>query len=337
MRCRSPADMAILLPGLAWCAGVAAVALLVERAELHLAGRAWLDGLVLAILLGMAVRSLVRPGPACAAGIAFGAKPVLEAAIVLLGASVSSAALVAAGPLLILGIAGVVLASLLASYGIGRMAGLGHRPAMLVACGNSICGNSAIAAAAPVLGAEGDEVASAIALTAVLGVLVVLGLPLLAPLLGLSPAQYGIFAGLTVYAVPQVVVATAPVSVLSVQLGTLVKLVRVLMLGPVVLGLALSRGTTAGRPPLHRMVPWFITGFLAMMLLRSLGWIPAAALAPMAQMADILTVTAMAALGLMVDVRAVAGASGRVALAVVLSLLTLAAISLGLLRLLAIS
>ncbi len=73
-----------------------------------------------------------------------------------------------------------------------------------------------------------------------LGVLVVLGLPLLVPLLGLSPMQYGVLAGLTVYAVPQVLAATAPVAALSVQVGTLVKLVRVLMLGPVVLMLSLG-------------------------------------------------------------------------------------------------
>src|SRR5205085_10254017 len=116
---------------------------------------------------------------------------------------------------------------------------------VLVACGNAICGNSAIAAVAPVIGAESDDVASSIAFTAVLGVLVVLGLPLLMVPLGLSTYQYGVLAGLTVYAVPQVLAATLPVSALSGQVGTLVKLVRVLMLGPVVLGLSLARGRKA--------------------------------------------------------------------------------------------
>ena len=114
------------------------------------------------------------------------------------------------GPML-LGIASVVAVAILASYGIGRLLGLPVRMALLVACGNSICGNSAIAAVAPVIGADGDDVAASIAFTAVLGVLAVLGLPLLAPLLGLSGHQYGVLAGLTVYAVPQVLAATAPV------------------------------------------------------------------------------------------------------------------------------
>ena len=116
---------------------------------------------------------------------------------------------------------------------------------VLIACGNSICrGNSAIAAVAPVIGADSDDVASSISFTAVLGVVVVLGLPLLVPLLRLSLTQYGVLAGLTVYAVPQVLAATLPIGALSNQVGTVIKLVRVLMLGPVVLGFSLF-GTQA--------------------------------------------------------------------------------------------
>ena len=188
-----------------------------------------------------------------------------------------------------------------------------------------------------------------------LGVLVVLGLPLLVPLLHLSGMQYGVLAGLTVYAVPQVLAATAPVAALSVQVGTLVKLVRVLMLGPVVLALSMlgsrlreetdepAPHVTAGDRPvrgrvaIHHLVPWFILAFLAMAGLRSLGLIPGAALGPIAGAATVLTIVAMAALGLGVDVRVVGRAGGRVTAAVTLSLAALAAASLGLIRLLGIA
>jgi len=116
---------------------------------------------------------------------------------------------------------------------------------VLVACGNAICGNSAIAAVAPVIGADAEQVGAAIAFTAILGVAVVLGLPFLIAPLGLSFYQYGVLAGLTVYAVPQVLAAAFPVSVLSGQVGTLVKLIRVLMLGPVMLFFALRRSRPA--------------------------------------------------------------------------------------------
>ena len=226
--------------------------------------------------------------------------------------------------------------------------------AILVACGNSICGNSAIAAVAPVIGADGDDIASSIAFTAVLGVLVVLGLPFLVPVLKMSLTQYGVLAGLTVYAVPQVLAATLPIGALSNQVGTVIKLVRVLMLGPVVLGLSLVTGrlrdepneaapaVTAGDRPkrgrhaLHELVPWFIVGFLVVAVLRSVGLIPQDLLKPLATAASILTTISMAALGLGVDVRVVAKAGIRVTAAVTASLLVLGVISFGLIRLLAI-
>ena len=234
----------------------------------------------------------------------------------------------------------MVALALGAGYAIGRVLRLPHRMAVLVACGNAICGNSAIAAVAPVIGAEGRDIASSIAFTAVLGVVVVLVLPLLMPLMHLSAAQFGVLAGLTVYAVPQVLAATAPVAAVSVQIGTLVKLMRVLMLGPVVLALSLAAGSEARnsgiavRRRLHRLVPWFIIGFLAMAALRSLGLLPSAVLEPIASAAGLLTVVSMAALGLGVDVRTVARAGVRAATAVTLSLLLIGGISLGLIRLL---
>ncbi|WP_395397997.1 putative sulfate exporter family transporter [Novosphingobium sp. BL-8A] len=329
-----------LLPGVALCCAVAAGAYALEAGERILAGRAWLEALVLAILIGTALRSLWAPSPCFIEGISFSSKYLLEVAVVLLGASVSGATLVAAGPGLLTGIAGVVASALLLGFAIGRILGLPTRMALLVACGNAICGNSAIAAVAPVIGAEGDDVAASIAFTAVLGVAVVLGLPLAGMALGLSGHAFGAFAGLTVYAVPQVIAAAAPMGALAVQTGTLVKLVRVLMLGPVCLVLSLivphpaepAGSAKRRRPGAAHLVPWFIVGFLVMMLCRTLGLIPQAALGPMSRVATVLTVVSMAALGLGVDVRTVAQAGGRVTAAVVLSLAGLGTLSLGLLH-----
>jgi uncharacterized integral membrane protein (TIGR00698 family) len=344
-----------LLPGLLLCLGVAVAAAVLARLEAAILGRAWLEALVLAILVGTAVRTAWTPGARWFAGVHFSAKTLLEVAVLLLGASVSARTLMAAGPGLLAGIAGVVVVALAASYGIGRLLGLPHRMATLVACGNSICGNSAIAAVAPVIGADGKDVAASIAFTAVLGVVVVLGLPLLPALLPLSGMQYGVLAGLTVYAVPQVLAATAPVGLLAVQMGTLVKLMRVLMLGPVVLVLSLLtrrlREQTDQVPPhlaggvrrvpgrlaVHRLVPWFIVGFLALAALRSADLVPHATLGPIALAANMLTVISMAALGLGTDLRVVARAGVRVSATVTLSLLLLGAISFGLIRLLGIA
>jgi uncharacterized integral membrane protein (TIGR00698 family) len=313
-----------VLPGLLLSLAVTLAAEAGERLETLLFGRAWLEALVLAIILGALWRHFARPGGQFRAGIAWSGKFLLEVAVVLLGASISAAAVAGAGPVFVLAIAGVVIASIIVSYAVGKLLRLDHKTALLVACGNSICGNSAIAAVAPVIDADGDEIAASIAFTAVLGVAAVLLMPWLCGALGFDFRQYGVFAGLTVYAVPQVLAATVPVSALSAQVGTLTKLVRVLMLGPVIFGIALlMRRPGAARPRLGHLVPWFIVGFLAAMGLRSFDLIPQAAQGPIGLIANALTVVSMAALGLGVDLRAVAASGGRVMAAASISLLLL--------------
>jgi uncharacterized integral membrane protein (TIGR00698 family) len=343
-----------ILPGVALCGAVTLTSVFFQILEVRIADQPYLEALVIAIVLGVAIRTAWTPGPYWDAGIKFSAKTLLEIAVVILGASVSASAAAALGAALILGIICVVVAAIVTSYIICRSLRLPLRMSILVACGNSICGNSAIAAVAPIIGADSDEIASSIAFTAVLGVVVVLGLPFLVPLLKLTLAQYGVLAGLTVYAVPQVLAATLPIGALSNQVGTVVKLVRVLMLGPVVFGLSLiahrlrddpktpldmQDTDTEERPRLapFTLVPWFIIGFLMAAAMRSFGLIPQAMLVPLATTASLLTTISMAALGLGVDVRVVASAGARVSAAVTASLIVLGAISLGLICLLRIS
>jgi uncharacterized integral membrane protein (TIGR00698 family) len=344
-----------LMPGIGLCFLVMALAYLLQAVEIDLIGRPWLEALVFAILLGVAIRSVWTPSSAWHAGVDFSAKTLLEIAVVLLGASVSARAVLAIGPGLLIGVAVVVVVAIATSYVISRAFGLPQRMAILVACGNSICGNSAIAAVAPVIGADGEDVASSIAFTAVLGVIVVLTLPLLVPLLQMSLTQYGVMAGLTVYAVPQVLAATLPIGALSNQVGTVVKLVRVLMLGPIVLLLSFLASKLGdetdepapevtvgdrpkpGKPALHQLVPWFVVGFLVVAGVRTAGLIPNPVLQPTAVVANLLTTISMAALGLGVDIQVVAKAGLRVTGAVTLSLIVLGWISFGLIHLIGVA
>ena len=329
---RSPARLTAgaVLPGIGACLVVAAAATLVSESQRVLFGRVWLEPLVLAILLGAVARLAWTPSVRWTPGVEFSARTLLEVAIVLLGASVSGATLSSLGLEAIAVIFGLVALGIAAGYLIGRALGLNGRMALLIACGNAICGNSAIAAVAPVIDADGEDVAASIAFTAVLGILVVLCVPLLAAGLGLSATEYGFLAGLTVYAVPQVLAATASAGALATQTGAMVKLMRVLMLGPVVVALSLSGrvGARNTAPAWGRLLPWFIVGFLGMMGLRLCGVLPAPMLPILAKVSSLLTVLAMAGLGLQTQILAVARAGARTIAAVVLSFAALLAMAL---------
>lgn len=330
-----------LLPGVLLSVAIGVAAYLLQGVEARWLGHAIFEALVLAIVLGMIVRTAWELPASWQSGIDFTAKEVLELAIVLLGTSVNLPLLLKAGPVLLAGIAVTVCVGIVAGTAIGRALGLETRHAILVACGNAICGNSAIAAIAPVIGARREHVASAIAFTAILGVVVILTLPLLIPVLHLSFYQYGVLAGMTVYAVPQVLAAAFPVSALSGEVGTLTKLVRVLLLGPVVLGFALlmrrhrrASGVDDSRDEqqsfmtrLNRFVPWFIIGFVVLAVARSAGLLGDTIALPLRDVSTWLTIAAMAALGLGVNLRAMRRVGMPVVLTVTGSLVVIVAIS----------
>ena len=164
-----------LVPGLSLCLIVAGAAY-GGAAVLHLAfGAASVEPLVLAILIGITVKSVVGTRRSQESGIEFGAKTLLEVAIVLLGATVNLAAIGGAGVAVIAVVLAIVVGSIAAGFVIGRLMGLSTRLSLLIACGNSICGNSAIVAVAPVIDARKEEVAAALAFTAVLGIAIVVG------------------------------------------------------------------------------------------------------------------------------------------------------------------
>ncbi|MEO7367966.1 MAG: putative sulfate exporter family transporter, partial [Gemmatimonadaceae bacterium] len=143
-----------LWPGVVLAALVGLISLAIARLEEGVFGHPIVEGLVVAILFGMIVRTFWSPPERTEAGIEFTAREVLEVAVFLLGASVDLPLLLKAGPSLAIGIVLLVVIGIASSYMIGRALGLPHKLSVLVACGNSICGNSAIAAVAPVIHAD---------------------------------------------------------------------------------------------------------------------------------------------------------------------------------------
>jgi len=323
----TPPSRSRFLPGVAASVAVSFIAVAGGWVQTRWLGRTVIEPLVLAIIVGMVARAVAGASASREPGVRFVAKEVLEVAVCLLGATLDAPRLFASGPGLALGVVLAVVLALALGFAIGRAVGLPPRLALLVSCGNAICGNSAIAAVAPVIGADREDVAAAISLTAVLGVAVVLTLPLLVRPLGYSDYQYGVLAGLTVYAVPQVLAAAFAVSVVSGQVATVVKLARVLMLGPVVVFLSLRRrrshAATGQSTRAVSLLPWFVVGFVLLAIARSIGVLPELAISTARVSAQWLTIAAMAALGLSVDFASVKRVGARVAIAAVGSLLAL--------------
>jgi uncharacterized integral membrane protein (TIGR00698 family) len=318
------------MPGLALVLLLALMAVGLAEVETRVLGQPLIEALVLALLLGVLARNVLSVPRALPfhAGATFASKQILEVGVALLGASVFFPAIVRAGPSLLGLVVGGVALGILVSYGAGRALGLHSTLAILVAVGNSICGNSAIAAVAPVIRAEKKDVAAAISLTAVLGVALVLLLPLSIAAFGLSHYQYGVLAGMSVYAVPQVVAAAFPVSELSGEVATLVKLTRVLLLGPVVLIFGMLFRGGGARRSLATYVPWFVAGFLVLATVRSLGFLPDPVANGAREVSRWLTILAMAGLGFGVELASVRHVGPRVAVAVLVSLAFLATLTL---------
>lgn len=289
------------------------------------------DAVVIALLLGMAVRTAWEPRARLAEGFDWVGKGPLEAAIVLLGVGTDLRVMVRAGGWLVAGVVGVTALAFFAGIGVSRACRLTKTHALLVASGNAICGNTAIAAVSKVINAPQAESASAIAFTAILSIAVVLGLPLLAHGGPLSDVQFGALAGMTVYAVPQVLAATMPVSARAGEIATLVKLVRVALLMPLLTGLSAIAGPRAEKPSAKelwmRALPPYLLAFCGLALARTLGWIPNEAGTSARTGAHALTVLAMAGIGLSVAPRALKSVGAQTALAATFSLVLLGALA----------
>jgi uncharacterized integral membrane protein (TIGR00698 family) len=323
-----------LAPGLVVCVALAGVAMLIGAIEEHVLGRPLVEPLVVALLAGTVVRSFSSRVTDQSPGARFAAREILEVAVAGLGLSIDLGLVVSGGPSLLV----VIVLGMAMSFGVAfvasRAMGLSARLASLVAIGNAVCGNSAIAALAPVVRATGEEVASAVGLTAVLGLALVLILPAISTAAALSTHQFGVMAGMTVYAVPQVLAAAAFGGAAATNVALLVKLTRVVFLGPIILAATLIAGRDVPRRNVLGYVPWFVWVFGALAALRTAGLVPPDVAENVRSAGTLATVIAMAGLGLGVDVRSLTAQAPRVAIAVICSLVALVAVVLALLLIL---
>lgn len=280
------------LPGLLLVAAGVAVAMLLHRVvgSVGVLTSAVLVGALLANTGALPV--VTRPG------LDLAAKKFLRVGIVLLGLSLSVVSIADLGLPLLAMVTLTLLVTFLVTIWAGRLLGVGRARSLLIATGFAVCGASAVAAMQDNAEADEDDVAAAIAMVTLWGTLTMLTLPLLQVPLGLDNEQLGIWAGASVHEVGQVVAAAGPAGAAAVAVAVVVKLTRVLLLAPLVIGVNMLRarpgGRTTARPPL---MPLFVLGFLACVALRSTGMISEPLLAVAAEMQTVALTAAMFALG----------------------------------------
>jgi uncharacterized integral membrane protein (TIGR00698 family) len=297
------------LSGIAAAVGVAIAATLLAR-FVPLVGAP-----VLAIVLGIAVRA-IRPMPiALRPGIAFCARTVLQAAIVLSGLGLSLAAVVRTGLGTLPVTLGTMAVALVLAPLVGRLFGIDKTVRTLVGVGTAICGASAIAAVSAVIEPAEAEIALAIATVFFYNIVAVLVFPPIGHALHLSQDAFGLWAGTAINDTSSVVAAGYVYGQQAGAHATIVKLTRATMILPVVAAIAVLRARgrrEAGVSlPWRQIVPWFILWFLVAALASGAGLIPATWHDGIGIASTFLIAVALGAIGLQTELAALLRAGPR--------------------------
>nr|WP_230210868.1 putative sulfate exporter family transporter [Streptomyces kaniharaensis] len=290
--------------------------------------------LTAAVVLGMAaahlpglrpvVRGVARPG------LSLAGKRLMRLGIVLLGLKLSLDDVLGLGWATVAMVLAVVAATFVGTLWLGRRLGLPGDQPLLVATGYSICGASAIGAVSQAAGSEEEDVAASVALVTLCGTLAIAVLPLLQHPLGLGGAEFGRWVGASVHDVGQVVATAQTGGAGALREAVLVKLMRVVLLAPLVAGVAVavrrnqqwvkknigertskSSVKSDSRPPI---LPLFVAGFLAMIVLRTTGVLPERALTLAGDAQELLLAAALFGLGSAVHLPTMVRTGGRIAL-----------------------
>lgn len=254
-----------------------------------------------AVLIGMLLRNTIGRPESARPGLALCLRAPLRAGIVLLGLQITLGDIFGIGVVGLLILATALAATFLFTRALGERLGVSSGLAALIAAGTSVCGASAIVAANTVVGEDDESVAYALATVTLFGTIAMFLYPILGSLLPLGDAAYGIWIGGSVHEVAQVVAAGFAHGDPSGEAATVAKLARVLMLAPLVLlmGQAARRNDRHAKVP----VPWFVFGFLAMVLIDSTGLVEASWRTAANLTTQALLALALAAVGLETDLR----------------------------------
>jgi uncharacterized integral membrane protein (TIGR00698 family) len=262
-----------------------------------------------ALLLGIVVAAVAGPRlRALDPGLRFASQRVLRLGIILLGARLSLAEIARIG----LPATGLIVVTMAVSFAIvllaARFVRIDGRLAVLIAVGSAVCGNTAIVATAPVIGARAREVAYAVATITLFGTLAVFLYPAIGRAIALPQPQFGLWAGVAVHDTSQVIATSASYGPGALDVATVVKLIRNALMAPLLLVIATVWAARAegavdsARKGIRRAVPLFVLGFLALAALRTLDVIGADLAATLDTAARTLILVALAAVGMSIHI-----------------------------------
>lgn len=261
---------------------------------------------VLGILFGMILAFWKRP-VFLESGISYTSKKLLQYSIILLGFDMNLFSVIEVGGQTLILMAFTLSATFLSAYVFGKVFRVDRNANILIGVGTAICGSSAIAATAPVIHADDEDVASSISTIFLFNVIAAFLFPFLGHLLHMSDYHFGLWAGTAVNDTSSVVAAGYTFSDAAGNLAVIVKLTRTLMIVPVTLVLAFYTSRKAAKNSasgyqFSKIFPWFVLGFLAATIASTFLPIPAEVCKALVKIGKFVIVMAMAAIGLNTDI-----------------------------------
>ena len=298
-----------IFPGIILSVGVALLACRLESLlPIHLIGSA-----VIAMFIGMILNYFLRNTKVFSSGLKFTSKKILKFAIILLGLSLNITTILNVGKMSLTVMIFTLLTCFGGGYFIGKALGLNWKLSNLISAGTGICGGSAIAAIAPTIDADDNDVAYAMSATFLFDMAMIVLFPIMGRALGMTDQAFGIWAGTAVNDTSSVVATGYAFSEGAGDFATMVKLTITLAIIPTVITFAFvqlhlkrKEALTNNRNgselkaifSITKIFPWFILGFLAMSIVASIFPIPAAVVYGTKNASKFLMVSALAAIGL---------------------------------------
>lgn len=298
-----------IIPGIAISFLIAILALWIEGLfSVHIIGAS-----VIAMFIGVILNCFLNNAKIFKSGTKFTSKKLLKLAIILLGLSLNINTIFQVGKMSLLVMMFTLLTCFGGGYFIGRALKLNWKLSNLISAGTGICGGSAIAAIAPTIDANNNDVAYAMSATFLFDMLMIVLFPIMGRAMGMSDEAFGLWAGTAVNDTSSVVATGYAFSEAAGDFATMVKLTRTLCIIPTVVIFAfinlnikrkeaknqgLDESELKANFSIKKIFPWFILGFVLMSIIASIFSIPEVVVTNTKTISKFLMVSALAAIGL---------------------------------------